>query len=317
MKNKGLLYGVIGVLCLVAGFASAKLIDGIAEKPTNIFKDNANQKYTFRIEQLKDSISVVFPIRVEGEVDFAGQRVPLEDAEVAERLDRELQVNAYRHANTFSNMKLANRHFGTLERILREEGVPDDFKFLALIESDFRDVVSPSGAAGFWQFMPVTARQYGLEVNEFIDERYHIEKATRAACKYLKDAKLELGSWTMAAAAYNTGTNGMFNRAADQHSYNYYDLYLNQETSRYVFRILAMKIIFSNPKKAGYVFDDKDLYQPLKFNEVPVDTSIEDLAIFAKEQNLRYKDIKVLNTWIRSKSIPNKGKKVYNIKILQ
>jgi hypothetical protein len=214
-------------------------------------------------------------------------------------------------------MKLSNRHFGTLERILREEGVPDDFKFLALIESDFRDVVSPSGAAGFWQFMPVTARQYGLEVNEFIDERYHIEKATRAACKYLKDAKLELGSWTMAAAAYNTGINGMFNRAADQHSYNYYDLYLNQETSRYVFRILAMKIIFSNPKKAGYVFDDKDLYQPLKFNEVPVDTSIEDLAIFAKEQNLRYKDIKVLNTWIRSKSIPNKGKKVYNIKILQ
>jgi hypothetical protein len=264
-----------------------------------------------------DTAIQVYPFRIEGELTFAGERVPLEDPEVRERLDRELQINVFRQSNTVLDIKLANRFFPDIERILIEEGVPTDFKYLPLIESDFRDVVSPAGAAGFWQFLPATAKHYSLEVTNDVDERYHVEKATRAACQYLKGAKEKLGSWTAAAASYNFGIEGVAGKQDVQDQTNYYDLAITSETARYVFRMLAMKVIFANPEKAGYHFQEGDLYQPLPYTTVDVDTPITDLVAFAKGYDLRLKDLRQLNTWMRSTSIPNKNKKVYQIKLLK
>jgi hypothetical protein len=258
----------------------------------------------------------VYPFRVDGELTFAGERVPLEDAEVRERLDRELQINVFRQSNTILNMKLANRYFPDIERILTEEGVPTDFKYLPLIESDLRDAISPAGAGGFWQFVAPTAKMYGLEVNDIIDERYNIEKSTRAACVYLKAAKERLGSWTAAAASYNFGVDGIAGKLEKQRTSNYYDLSITAETSRYVFRMLAMKVIFADPERAGYHLQTEDLYQPVPYKIVEVDTTITDLAEFAQSQGLKYKELKQLNAWMRNSSLPNKAKKTYQIKIM-
>jgi hypothetical protein len=188
---------------------------------------------------------------------------------------------------------------------------------LPLIESGFRDVTSPAGASGFWQFLSGTGKRYGLEINEDVDERYHVEKSTRAACAYLKEAKAKLGSWTLAAASYNMGIEGINAKLQKQHVASYYDLFLTQETSRYVFRMLAMKAIFTSPRKAGYMLEANDLYQPYTYKTVTVDSSIADIANFAEANGLLYKHIKLLNSWMRSTAIPNKEKKQYEIKILQ
>ena len=265
---------------------------------------------------VRDTVIQVYPFRVDGELTFAGERVPLEEADVRERLDREIQINVYRQSNTILNMKLANRYFPDMERILLEEGVPTDFKYLPLIESDFRDVISPSGAGGFWQFVPATAKLYGLEVNDIIDERYNIEKSTRAACKYLREAKERTGSWTAAAASYNFGTDGIAAKLDVQHTTNYYDLSITSETARYVFRMLAMKVIFADPERAGYHLQDEDLYQPQAYSVIEVDSTVNNLADFAAANNLKYKELKLLNPWMRNTSLPNKAKKTYQIKIL-
>jgi membrane-bound lytic murein transglycosylase D len=317
MKMGKGIYVLVGVLCLAVGFVSARIIESFKPKPVNVFEKTALETQGLEVKKMRDSMQVIFPLTVEGDLFFAGERVPLEDNEVKERLDRELQVNAYWQSNTILSMKLANRYFDEIEKILIEEGVPTDFKYLALIESGFRDVVSPSGAAGFWQFMPATGKQFGLEINSEIDERYNLDKATHAACKYLKDAKNQLGSWTLAAASYNYGVNGMFNRLSDQHSQDYYELFLTSETSRYVFRILAMKIIFANPDRAGFYIEPKELYQPFQYKIVTVDTTVSDVADFAKQFDLKYKHIKTLNSWLRTATLPNRSRKVYEIKILQ
>ena len=264
-----------------------------------------------------DTVLQTYPFRIEGDLTFAGERVPIEDKDVYERLDRELQINIYRHANTILNIKLANRYFPDIERILIEEGVPTDFKYLPLIESDFRDVVSPSGAGGFWQFVPPTGKLYGLEINDIIDERYNIERSTHAACVYLKGAKERLGSWTAAAASYNFGVDGIAAKLESQHTSSYYDLSITSETARYVFRMLAMKVIFANPERAGYHFQDEDLYQPFSYKVIEVDTTITNLADFAESNGLKYKELKLLNAWMRNSSLPNKAHKTYQIKILQ
>ncbi|MCW3125336.1 MAG: hypothetical protein JWO03_994 [Bacteroidetes bacterium] len=268
------------------------------------------------LKWVKDTAMQVYPFRVDGELTFAGERVPMEEPDVRERLDRELQINVFRQSNTILNMKLANRYFPDMERILIEEGVPTDFKYLPLIESDFRDVISPSGAGGFWQFVPATGKMYGLEVNDIIDERYNIEKSTRAACTYLKAAKERLGSWTAAAASYNFGVDGVAGKLDAQHTTNYYDLSITSETSRYVFRMLAMKVIFADPERAGYHLQTEDLYQPVQYTVVEVDSTITNLADFAESQGLKYKELKQLNAWMRNTSLPNKAKKTYQIKIL-
>lgn len=297
------------------GFASAKIYGEYRQKPTNIF--NRPQPEAAKVKWMRDTLVEVYPFHIDGELQFCGEPVPLNDVDVRERLDRELQINVFRQASTILDMKLANRYFDTIEKILVEEGVPADFKYLPLIESDFRDVVSPSGAAGFWQFLAPTAKTYGLEVNEAVDERYHLEKSTRAACQYLKLAKDKLGSWTAAAASYNFGIDGVAGKFKAQRTSNYYDLAITSETSRYVFRMLAMKVIFMNPERAGYHVIESDLYQPISYTTVEVDTPITDLAEFCSASGIRYKELKQLNPWLRNTSLPNKNKKVYQVKILK
>jgi hypothetical protein len=259
----------------------------------------------------------VYPFKVDGELTFAGERVPLEDPDVRERLDRELLINLYRHSNTILDMKLANRFFPEIEKIMIDEGVPTDFKYMPMIESDFRDAYSNAGASGFWQFVPATAKQYGLEVNDKIDERYNVERSTRAACTYLKAAKERLGSWTAAAASYDFGMEGIASKMQSQHTSNYYDLWITIETSRYVFRMLAMKVIMANPEKAGYHITDDDLYQPFQYKTVDIDTTVNDLASFAEGFGLKYKELKLLNSWVRNSSLPNAAHKTYEVRIMQ
>jgi hypothetical protein len=226
------------------------------------------------------------------EVDFAGENMPLELPDVRERFDRELLVNANLHASTILIIKRANRAFKIIEPILEKNGVPNDFKYLAVIESSLINAVSPAGAKGVWQFMPATAKEIGMEVNDCVDERYHLEKSTEAACKFLLAAKAKFGSWTLAAASYNGGITGV-NRQIDlQKVANYYDLLLNDETSRYVFRILALKEIMKAPEKFGFEITKQDLYELYPTRKIEIDTTINNLPDFAIRQGVNYKILK-------------------------
>nr|WP_314290346.1 lytic transglycosylase domain-containing protein [uncultured Capnocytophaga sp.] len=257
----------------------------------------------------------VYAIDIPEKLDFAGENVPINDPDVYERLDREFLVNTYWQSNGLLLLKRANKYFPIIEPILKRNNIPDDFKYLALIESGLTNAVSPSGASGFWQFMKAAAQEYGLEVNEQVDERYHIEKSTQAACDYLNKAKRSTGSWTMAAAAYNAGVSGMKKQAEFQQTDNYYELWLNNETYRYVFRILAVKEIMKHPRKYGFIFEKKHLYNELPTYNVMVDTPIENLTDFAKSHNVSYKELKIYNPWLRDKKLDNKDSKVYYIRI--
>ncbi|WP_298224503.1 lytic transglycosylase domain-containing protein [Flavobacterium sp.] len=248
-------------------------------------------------------------------IDFAGEDAPLYISDVRERLDRELLINANLDATTLLIIKRANRVFPIIEPILAKNGVPDDFKYLAVIESGLVNAVSPAGARGVWQFMPVTAKEKGMEVNDMVDERYHLEKSTEAACKYLLDAKAKFGSWTLAAASYNGGMTGVNKQIEMQQVSNYYDLLLNDETSRYVFRILALKEIMKDPVKYGFVIEPNDLYVNLPSKIITVDTTINDLAAFAKMQGINYKILKIHNPWLRDKKLLNISRKKYEIAI--
>jgi len=248
-------------------------------------------------------------------IDFAGEATPLQLIDVKERLDRELLINANLDATTALIIKRANRVFPIIEPILKQYGVPDDFKYLAVIESGLINATSPSGAKGVWQFMPDTAKEKGMEVNEVVDERYHLEKSTEAACKYFLAAKDKFGSWTLAAASYNGGMNGLSKKLDEQKVSNYYDLGLTEETSRYVFRILALKEIMKEPAKFGFSIYPSDLYPPIPTKNVEVDSTINDLTGFAQSQGINYKVLKIHNPWLRDKRLPNPTKKKYEIKI--
>ena len=307
------------LLLMVSALSAAVVAKYIlsAPKPVNIFEQTKNECAGVKWINPIDSLNSVSPVTIEGDLYFAGERVPIEDPEVKERLERELQLNTHWHSNTMMGMKMANRYFGEVEKLLSENGVPSDFKYLALIESGFRNEVSPAGAVGFWQLVKGTAQSLGLQVNNEVDERYNIDKATKAACDYLKDGKEKFGSWTTSAASYNLGRPSMAQRIKDQKSRNFYDMYFNPETSRYIFRMLAMKIIFSNPKQAGFDIETKDLYQPYKYKVVEIDSGIADVADFAAQYNLKYKHIKMVNTWLREASLTNKERKKYLIKIME
>ena len=248
-------------------------------------------------------------------IDFAGEKAPLQIADVRERLDRELLVNANLHSSTILIIKRANRAFPIIEPILKQYGVPDDFKYLAVIESALTNAVSPSGAKGVWQFMPETAKEKGMEVNEGVDERYHLQKATEAACKYLVAAKQKFGNWTLAAASYNGGMNGVNTKIVEQQVTDYYDLLLTDETSRYVFRILALKEIMKHPDLYGFEVDKNEMYDYIPTKTIEVDSSITDLAVFAKKQGINYKILKIHNPWLRDKKLSNPTKKKYLIEI--
>jgi hypothetical protein len=246
-------------------------------------------------------------------LDFANEGVPLEIFYVKESLDRELLVNTYWHSSSLMLFKRANRWFPVIEPILKKNGIPDDFKYLALIESGLQNVTSPAGAEGYWQFLKNTAREYGLEVNSGIDERYNVEKSTAAACRYLNDAYERYGDWTLVASAYNAGNRRIIEALEMQKVDNYYDLELNDETSRYLFRILAIKTIFNDPETYGFQLTDEDLYPPIPTYTVTVKHTIKDLVGFAREHNITYKTLKYFNPWILKDQLPNRTGRTYEI----
>lgn len=248
-------------------------------------------------------------------VDFAGEATPLYISDVKERFERELLVNANLDASTLLIIKRANRAFPIIEPILAKYGVPDDFKYLAVIESSLMNAVSPAGAKGVWQFMEPTAKENGMEVNSEVDERYHLEKSTEAACKYLLNSKKRFGTWTLAAASYNGGITGVSRQIDIQKVSNYYDLLLTDETARYVFRILALKEIMKTPESYGFTIIPEELYQNLPSKKVEIDSTITDLADFAKAQGINYKILKIHNPWLRDKKLTNAAKKKYRIEI--
>ena len=246
---------------------------------------------------------------------FAGERVPLQDTDVKERLDREIHVNTYWHSNMLLMIKKANRFFSEIEPLLKKYNLPDDFKYLAVAESGLDNVTSHAGASGFWQFMKATGKEYGLEINNYVDERYNLELATKVAAQYLINSKELFGSWTNAAAAYNAGNAGITKQMKRQDATDYYSLLLNSETGRYVFRILAFKEILSNPEKYGFYVDQQDLYQAIPTKTIIIETPIEDFAKFAKQQGINYKILKIHNPWLRDTYLKNASGKAYSIKI--
>jgi hypothetical protein len=251
--------------------------------------------------KIKESKIVdMYDLPLPEKANFCGEPVPLYEAEVRERLDRELLINANLHATTILIIKRANRWLPQIEKILKEEGIPDDFKYLMVIESSVSNAVSGAGATGYWQIMKPTAKELNLEVTDEVDERYHVAKSTRAACQYIRKSYQKFGSWTNAAAAYNMGLTGMMRACMKQKARFYYDLLLNQETSRYVFRILALKEIMTEPKKYGFEITETNLYKPCVLKQIEVDTTINNLIEFAHSQGVSYKSLKTYNAWLVS-----------------
>jgi hypothetical protein len=263
-----------------------------------------------------ENLNIVTPPRVPDKIDFAGEQVPLGNYDVYEGVDRELIVNCYFHSQTFRLIKLMPRYFNIIEPILKENKIPDDFKYLAIAESGLNPrAVSPAGAVGLWQFMESTAKDYGLEVNSEIDERYHIEKATHAACAYLHESYEKYGNWTMVAASYNAGRTGIDKQIEIQKQNDYYDLLLNAETGRYVYRILALKTILSDYEKYGFEVSKKDQYPVIPCKTIEVNGAVADFADFALEHGINYKILKDFNPWLRQPKLQNKNGKTYQIKI--
>ena len=257
----------------------------------------------------------VYALNLPDTISFADEKIRMTAPDLRERLDRELLVNTYWQSNMMLMLKRANKFFPTIEKVLKEEGVPADLKYLSVIESGLENSISPAGAKGFWQIMRTTGREYGLEVNSNVDERYHIEFATRVAAKYLKKAKEKFGSWTLAAASYNRGISGIQRNLNQQKVDTYFDLRLGNETSRYVFRVLAVKEIMENPLKYGYVFDQNDLYEVVPVRYHGLDTAISNLATFAQKMGVNYKVLKIHNPWLLQNHLNNKSRKYYEIAI--
>lgn len=305
LRNTRVLYFSIGVITTISIMVFAVLFffvnseNAVAASDEN--DDGFPQKYR-----------IISP-EVPKEIYFAGERIPLENFEVYERIDRELLVNTYWHSATILAIKRANRWFPVIEPILKKYNVPDDFKYLAVAESNLDNVVSPAGATGYWQFMKAAAEKYGLEVTSEVDERYHVEKSTEAACKYLMESYQKYGSWTMAAASYNMGVAGVDNQIGRQKTNNYYNLVLNIETSRYVARIVSLKLIMQSPHKYGFDLKETDLYNPLQTYEVELSYSVSDFADWSNAQGINYKILKMYNPWLRDVKLTNRSGKTYKI----
>ena len=277
----------------------------------NLKKTAADLDYQKAFLHSNKIYSLVLPDKAE----FAGEEAPLGLFYVREGLDRELMVNTYWHSSTLLMLKKSNRYFRIIIPILNKNNIPEDFKYLALIESGLMNIQSQAGAAGFWQFIPGTAKNFGLEINEQVDERYHVEKATEAACKLLRGSYDKFGSWTLAAAAYNVGEGRIAKELERQNTSNYYDLYLPDETMRYIFRIIALKLLYEHPTEYGYFIRKKDLYPPIPTYTINIDTSITNLPAFAKSKNINYRLLKEFNPWLRSDKLTNASRKSYVLSI--
>lgn len=307
MKMIKYLFGIVGIaLVLILSINAVQLpkmntplIQNISISDTTSFVKDYN----------------VYALPVPKQMDFAGEPVPLSNPDIYERMDRELLVNTYWQSNGLLLLKRAHKYFPLIEPILKKNGVPDDFKYLAIAESGLEQIVSPAGATGFWQIMKATGKEYGLEINENVDERYNIEKSTEAACAYLKEAKAKFGTWTLAAASYNAGMNGIAFQQERQEVASYYDLLLGSETSRYVFRILALKEILKNPHAYGFNFEESDLYSLVPTKKVEVDTVVTSFPKFARHFDINYKILKIHNPWLREDHLNNASRKRYLIKI--
>lgn len=266
-------------------------------------------------QNMSDTLYSVKTFRIPELVTFAGERMPLENFDTRESLEREILTSAYRHSSTILIIKKANRFNPIIEKILAKNGIPDDFKYLVATESEYNNVISPAGATGFWQIMPGTGKEQGMEINAIVDERYDIEKSTQFACDYFKKSYEKFGNWTLVAASYNGGRAGVDLQIEIQNQNNYYDLLLNEETARYVFRVVAYKLIISDPISYGFAISEEDLYPEIKYYEVKVDTSISDISKFAGRFNTNYKLLKYLNPWLRKPYLTPKPNKEYTIKI--
>jgi membrane-bound lytic murein transglycosylase D len=264
-------------------------------------------------KEISKDVSVSY--KIPDSVYFAGEKMPLDNFDTRESLERELITTAYRHSSTILIVKRANRYFPVIEKILRENNIPEDFKYLTAAESDLSNVISPAGATGFWQIMPATGKEEGLEINTEVDERYNLEKSTEFACRYFRKSFEKYGNWTLAAASYNGGRNGIDDQIEIQNERNYYDLLLTEETARYIFRVVAYKLVINNPKAYGFEIGESDYYPELKYSEVKVDTAINDFSRFAKNFGTNYKILKSLNPWLRKPYLSNKAGKTYWIKI--
>ncbi len=248
-------------------------------------------------------------------LNFAGEAIPVNKSDIRERMDRELLVNTYWQSNGLLLIKRARKYFPIIEPILKKNGIPNDFKYLAVIESGLLNVTSPKGAKGFWQLMRGTAKESHLEVNSNVDERYNLELSTQVACDYFLKAKKRFGTWTLAAAAYNNGISGIARKIEAQRVNNYYDLLVGDETGRYIPRLIAVKEILTHPEKYGFVFDTTDLYYPTPTYKVMVDTPIHNIALFAKKFKINYKTLKLYNPWLRENHLNNRSRKKYFIRL--
>ncbi|WP_158858825.1 lytic transglycosylase domain-containing protein [Lunatibacter salilacus] len=304
-----ILYALISFLFLAIVYLWNR--DSYSPPPFTLDPEEREQAFIGKAQEPTPPRVKIFEIPEK--IEFAGEPVPLHQPDVLERLEREIYVNAYWESNALLMMKRAGKYFPTIEKMLEENGIPEDFKYIALIESGLLNVVSPAGARGFWQFMPGTAKDFGLEVSNDVDERYHWEKATLAACKYLRSAYGKFGNWTSVAASYNIGIAGLTRRINDQQVPNYYDLYLNEETSRYMFRALAFKELFEHPLKYGFELQASDLYELPLLREHVVDTSIPSLATWAIQRGSNYKQLKLSNPWLRSDKLVVARGKSYTI----
>ncbi|MDX2360493.1 MAG: lytic transglycosylase domain-containing protein [Crocinitomicaceae bacterium] len=248
-------------------------------------------------------------------IEFCGQIVYFDDFDMRERLDKELIVNTFYHSSTIQGLKRANRYFGDIGIALTEAGIPEDFKYLCLIESGLTQAVSPAGARGFWQFMPATAKEYDLKINKEVDERLNIQKSTLAACTYLNNANERFNDWVLTAASYNMGMGGVANAMESQEVDSYFDLYLSSETSRYVFRILALKIIHENQEAYGFNSEELELYEPIQTRSIEVNETIENLKHWAVENGSNYRKLRILNPWIIGNKLTCKEGEVLTIEL--
>jgi hypothetical protein len=268
--------------------------------------------------QVPDSVGthMFTPVELPRKLDFAGETVPLEFYDVRENLDRELLSTVYFHSQTIRYIKSMPRYFSVIEPILRSNGIPEDFKYLCVAESGFDPkAVSPAKAVGLWQLLESTAKESGLEVNAEVDERYHIEKSTEVACRIFKSAYQKYGSWALVAASYNGGRAGLDQKIATQKVKSYYDLLFVEETTRYVFRILALKLVMEDPEKYGFRVEKEDLYPIIETKNVEIKSSIADLASFAIGKGITYKTLKMFNPWLRDTVLKNPTRKTYILKI--